>query len=86
MQITGSNPPSLFVGARLIRHYRFIGEIYDVVVFNSLISSAFVAQLQADYAQVSAPVGECVPYLTEGQECPAPSTASSLLCQSVSQV
>ena len=58
----------------------------DVVVFNSLISSTFVAQLQADYDQVSNPMGVCVPYLTEGQECPAPSTAPSLLCESVSQV
>ena len=86
LQISDSNQPSLFIGARLVRHYRFIGEIMDVVVFNSLFSSAFAAQLQNDYSQVSNPKGQCVPYLSRDQPCPPPVTASSLLCQSVSQV
>ena len=58
----------------------------DVVVFNSLIPSSFVSQLQSDYPQVANPVGECVPFLTQNQQCPSPSVATSLLCQSVSQV
>ena len=86
LQINASNQPSLFVGARLVRHYRFVGEIMDVVVFNSLISGTFVAQLQNDYSQVSNPMGQCVPHLSRDQPCPSPVTANSLLCQSVSQV
>ena len=86
LQINASNQPSLFIGARLVRHYRFVGEIMDVVVFNSLISGTFVAQLQSDYSQVSNPMGQCVPHLSRDQPCPSPATANSLLCQSVSQV
>lgn len=58
----------------------------DVVVFNSLVPSNFVTQLQADYSQVSDPVGECVPYLSRYQECPSPTVAPYLLCQPVTQV
>ena len=58
----------------------------DVVVFNSLISASFVAQLQSDYSQISDPVGQCVSYLNRDQQCPSPSVATSLLCWSVSQV
>ena len=86
LQINGGSTPSLFVGARLVRHYRFVGEIMDVVVFNSLISGTFVAQLQNDYSQVSDPMGQCVPYLSHDQPCPSPAMANSLLCQSVSQM
>ena len=58
----------------------------DVVIFNSLVSGNFVAELQRDYPQVSDPVGQCVSYLNRDQNCPTPAVADSLLCQSVSQV
>lgn len=86
LQISESSPAVLFVGARLLRHYRFIGEISAVVVFNSLLSSNEVLSLHNDYPQLLNPMGDCVPYLQRGDVCPTPSVATSLLCQSVLQL
>ena len=82
-QISESNPAVLFVGARLVRHYRFVGEIHAVVKFNSLLSSTEVLSLDRDYPRVLDPTGDCMPYLRRGDTCPTPAVASSLLCQSV---
>ena len=85
-QVSDSNPASLSVGARLVRHYRFIGEIMDVVVFSSLLTQSNVTQLQDDYSQIATPIGECVSFLARDDPCPAPIAAPSLLCQSRSQM
>lgn len=73
----------LFVGARLLRHFRFVGEINAVVVFDSLLTSADVNSLNNDYPQVLNPTGDCTAYLERGDVCPTPAVATSLLCQSV---
>ena len=86
LQISEATPASLFVGARLVRHFRFIGEINAVVVFDSLLSSGEVLLLHRDYPQVLNPTGDCTPYLGRGDTCPTPSVATSLLCQSVLQL
>ena len=85
-QISESNPAVLFVGGRLIRNFRFVGEINTVIVFNSVLSSFDVNNLNNDYSELLNPMGDCVPYLARGAICPTPSVASSLLCQSVSQL
>lgn len=85
-QVSASTPASLFVGARLLRHYRFVGEIWNVIFFNSVINSDFVGQLQMDYPMLIDPIGECVPYLTMDESCPTPSIAPSLLCTSTFQM
>ena len=84
-QVSASNPASLFVGARLMRHYRFIGEIWNIIFFNEVITPEFVSQLQMDYPMLLEPVGSCVPYLTLGTTCPTLSTEPSLLCSPTSQ-
>ena len=81
-----SNPPVLFIGARLVRNFRFIGEIDAVVVFDSLLSSSDIANLDSDYSLVRDPIGDCMPYLGIDDVCPTPAVAPSLLCQSVSQL
>jgi len=84
-QVSASNPASLFVGARLMRHYRFIGEIWNVIFFSEVIMPQFVSQLEMDYPMLLEPIGDCAPYLTMGATCPTPSTQPSLLCSSTSQ-
>ena len=85
-QITDDTPAVLFVGARLARNFRFIGEIQSVVVFDSPLSSNDVSTLNSDYPQVLNPTGDCMPYLGQGDTCPTPTLATSLLCQSVLQL
>ena len=85
-QVSESNPAVLFVGARLVRSFRFVGEIQAVVVFNFLLSSTNILALHNEYTQVLDPLGDCMPYLALGDNCPTPTMASSLLCQSVSQL
>lgn len=58
----------------------------DVVIFSSLLTQSFVSQLEADYPQISTPVGECVPFLSQNDACPAPSVAPTLWCQSRTQM
>ena len=86
MQISDSNPAVLFIGARLVRNFRFIGEIDAAVVFKSLLASSDIARLHNDFAMVRDPIGECVPYLEVEAICPTPSVAPSILCQSVTQL
>lgn len=66
-----------------MRHFRFVGEINTVVVFDSLLTSSEVNSLDNDYPQFLNPTGDCTPYLERGDTCPTPTMATSLLCQSV---
>jgi hypothetical protein len=86
MQVSSSNPAVLFIGARLVRNFRFIGEIDAAVVFDTLLTSSDIARLNTDFPAIRDPVGECTSYLGVGVSCPTPSVAPSLLCQSVLQL
>ena len=81
-QISASKPGTLVVGARLPRAFRFDGEIVQIIFFNSVISAPFVNTLINDSALWKTPKGQCVAYKEEGDTCPTPVAAPSLLCQS----
>lgn len=85
MQLSPSNRAVVYVGARPPRNYRFIGTIYDVVVFSSLVTSDFVRQLMMDSMTSAGTTGECVSYLPRDAPCPVPSVAPSLYCRTRSQ-
>ena len=79
-----SNPAVLYVGARLPRHFRFSGDIENIVVTpNELFSAEDVQRYHNDIAGLITPMGVCVEYLQLGEECPMPSLPPSLLCMSV---
>ncbi len=84
-QITAANPPTVLVGARLPRSYRFTGTIYNVVIFSSLVNSNFVTQLMTDYRGDALTTGECVNYLARNAACPPPTQAPSLYCATRAQ-
>ena len=84
LQITASNPAVLYIGARIPRHFRFSGEIVNVVVFpNDLFSPDTVLNIHNEFANLLSPTGTCVEYLQEGDDCPEPTSPPSLLCSSV---
>jgi hypothetical protein len=78
------NPAVLYVGARPPRHFRFVGEIENIVVIpDRLLSAEEVRMFYNDTAGLISPAGVCVNYLQEGEECPLPGQPPSLLCSSV---
>ena len=84
LQIDEDNPAVLYVGARPPRHYRFSGEIENIVVIpNEFFSEEEAEMYHSDIGGLIAPTGTCVNYLQEDEECPAPAQPQSLLCTSV---
>lgn len=81
--MTALNPATLYVGARPPRHFRFAGEIDNVVVFESLLAQGFIQEINSEYNDIVNPVGTCVSYLQQDTTCPAPTVSTSLLCSSV---
>lgn len=74
----------LYVGARLPRHFKFLGEIVNVVVFpDKLFSETEVQVHHDDITSLISPTGVCVEYLQLGDECPRPIQPPSLLCMSI---
>lgn len=74
----------LYVGARLPRHFKFSGDIVNVIVFpDKLFSEAEVQVHHEDIADFISPTGVCVEYLQLGDECPKPMQPPSLLCMSI---
>ena len=74
----------LYVGARLPRHFRFSGDIENIVVTpDELFSPEDVQGYHSDIAGLITPMGVCAEYLQLGEECPTPTLPPSLLCMSV---
>ena len=84
MQIDEDNSALLYVGARPPRHYKFSGEIENIVVFpNEFFSEEEAEMFHNDIDGLITPTGTCVNYLQEDEECSAPTQPPSLLCTSV---
>ena len=74
----------LYVGARPPRHFRFSGEIENIIVMPDEFSSQQeVEGYHNDTDGLINPTGVCVDYLEPSEECPAPTQPPSLLCMSV---